>query len=194
MPRNISPEIVAHLKTGKPFKTAFLVLVEFDDPYQLAFTNAPDNYELDGITFISSGVLGNVSMPKGDGELSPKQYEITLSGISDEVLQAVTQLDYLNNRATCWQIFYDDDGVQLGDPMIAWRGLTDAINFIYGEVSSVSISVRDRLVDWERAKIERYTDGEQKAKYPNDKFFEFISQVATKNAQWPEATYYQKQS
>ena len=194
MPRNISTEIIDYLETGKPFKTAFLVLVEFPEPYRLALTTLNTSYTYEGEEFIGLGALGSVTMPQGDGQLSPKQYEITLSGISDEVLEAVTQLSYLNNRATCWQIFFDEDGVQLGDPMIAWRGLTDAINFQYGERSTVSISVRDRLVDWERAKVERYTNGDQISKYPNDRFFEFISQVATKDANWPEATWYQKQS
>jgi len=194
MPRNIDQVIIDYLATGKPFKTAFLVLIDFDEPYRLALTTLNGSYTHEGIEFIGLGSLGNVSMPQGDGKLSPKQYEVTLSGISDEVLEAISQLNYLNNLATCWQIFFDEDGVQLGTPVIAWRGLTDAVNFKYGETSSASISIRDRLVDWERPKVELYTNGDQVAKYPNDRFFEFISQVATKEANWPESTWYQKQS
>lgn len=194
MPRAIDQAIIDYLETGKPFKTAFLVKIDFDAPFELAFTTLNDTYTFESTDFIGLGALGNVSMPQGDGELSPKQYEVTLSGVSNEILEAVTQLTYLNNLATCWQIFFDEDGVQLGTPMITWRGFTDAINFRYSATSSVTIAVRDRLVDWDRPKNESYNNGDQIAKYPTDRFFEFISQVATKDANWPESTYYQKQT
>lgn len=190
MPRNISPEIVSHLASGKSYSVAFLVLIEFDAPYRLAFTSLLDSYEYLGDTFTGLGTLGSVSMPQGDGHLSPKEYTVKLSGISDEALEAATQIDYLNKKATCWAIYFDDEGAQLGDPMISWRGLTDQIGVIYGETSSINISVRDRLVDWERPRIERYNNGDQVAKYPNDKFFEFISEIATKDAPWPEGAWF----
>ncbi len=190
MPRNIDSAITTYLATGAPYYLAFLVKIEFPSPYELLFTSLLDNYDYNGDTYIGLGSLGSVSMPRGDGELSPKEYNIKLSGISDDVLQAATQIEYLNNKATCWMVFFDEDMNQLGTPMIAWRGLTDQIEVTYGETSYVSINIRDRLVDWERPKVERYNDGDQQASFPNDKFFEFVAELSTKDAPWPEAAWF----
>lgn len=220
MPRVIDQAIIDHLKgiTGLPwdettllwdettlpwseqigppptFSVAFLVDIAFPDPYHLRFTTRLDSVDFEGETFLGFGSLGSVSMPAQDGELSPAEYQVGLSGISDEILEAVTQLNYMNHKATAYVQFMDENYQNVGTPQFLWGGLTDGAVINYGNQSSVSISIRDRLVDWSRPKLEYYNNGDQQKLFPNDKGFEFVPEVNQKDVPWPEASYLRENS
>lgn len=191
MPREIDPDVKALLTSGASFSVALLVDIEFPEPYRLRFTTKLDNIEFGGFTYYGLGSLGSVSMPSQDGELSPAEYEVVLSGISDEILEAATQLSYLNHKATAYVQYMTEEFVDVGTPRILWQGLTDGANINYGKNSSVMVRIKDRLVDWSRPRIEYYNNGDQRAKYPNDRGFEFVAQVAKKDAKWPEGTWFE---
>lgn len=176
------------------FSVAFLVDIAFPAPNHLRFTTKMDNIDFNGETFFGLGSVGSVSMPVQDGELSPSQYEIGLSGINDDVLEAVTQLNYMNHKATAWIQYMDADFQNVGSPQYLWGGLTDGAVISYGKRSTVKINIRDRMVDWARPKLEYYNNGDQQKLHPEDKGFEFIAGVSQKDAPWPEAEYLKKTS
>ena len=190
MPRVIDPAIIAMLSSEAAYSVAILVDIEFPDPYHLRFTTKLDNVEFGGQTYFGAGSLGSVSMPESDGELSPASYMVSLSGISDEILEAVAQISYMNHKATAYIQFMDADYNDVSTPQILWQGLTDGADITIGKESTVTINVRDRLADWSRAKLESYTNGDQVRVYPNDKGFEFVSQVGTKDVAWPTAEWF----
>ena len=192
MPRVIDPAIITMLENDSTFSAFLMVDIAFPDPYHLRFTTKLDNIEFNGETFFGLGSLGSVSMPVQDGELSPARYEVSLSGISDEILEAATQLSYMNHKATAYIQFMDADFNDVATPQILWQGLTDGSVINYGLQSSVIINIRDRLVDWARPKLEYYNNGDQQKLYPDDKGFEFIAEVNQKDAAWPEASYLKK--
>lgn len=194
MPRVIDPAIVAMLESDAAFSYALLVDIAFPDPYHLRFTTKLDNIQFGGETYFGLGSLGSVSMPTQDGDLSPAIYEVLLSGISDEILEAVTQLNYMNNKATAYIQFMDSEFNDIATPQVLWQGLTDGATISYGKTSSVTVNIRDRMVDWARPKLAYYNNGDQQKLYPNDKGFEFIAEVNQKDAPWPEGTYLQKTS
>lgn len=174
------------------FSAAFMVDIAFPDPYHLRFTTKLDNIDFNGETFFGLGSLGSVSMPIQDGDLSPAKYEVGLSGISDEILEAATQLSYMNHKATAYMQIMDEYHNNVGTPQTLWQGLTDGAVINYGKTSSVLINIRDRIVDWSRPKLEYYNNGDQQKLYPDDKGFEFIAEVNQKDAAWPNAAYLKK--
>lgn len=189
--RDIHPDVITAL--GQPvIRVAFLCLVDFPSPNRLAFTSLLDDYNYQGVEFVGLGNLGSISGLDESSELNPAEYQITLSGIPDEILEAATRMSYLNYDATVWMLLLDEDHQVIGDPMIWSKGLTDGASIAYGNQSSVTIQVRNRLVDWQRPRIERYTDADQKAKYPDDKGFEFVAEIASKEVEWPAGSWFQK--
>ncbi len=52
------------------------------------------------------------------------------------------------------------------------------------ETSTIAIAVESRRIDLERARIFRYNDQNQKARYPNDKGFEFVEDLQDKKFNW----------
>ena len=180
------------LETNPTFSYAILVDIAFPDPHHLRFTTKLDNIQFEGETYFGLGSLGSVSTPSQDGELSPAVYEVGLSGISDEILEAVAQLNYMNHKATAYIQFMDAEFNDVSTPQVLWKGLTDGAVVNYGKTSSVTINVRDRMVDWARPKLEYYNNGDQQKLFPDDRGFEFIAEVNQKDAAWPEAAYLQK--
>lgn len=61
----------------------------------------------------------------------------------------------------------------MADPFPLWVGLMDTMEVVDGAEPRVSLSCESRLVDLERAEV-RYTDADQQAEYPGDRFFEYV--------------------
>jgi hypothetical protein len=189
--RVIHPDVITALEQPV-IRVAFLCLIEFPAPNRLAFTSLLDDYEFNGETFVGLGNLGSISGLDEGSELNPAEYEVTLSGIADEILQAASSMAYLNHPATVWMMLLDENHQTIGEPMIWSKGLTDGAQISYGKSSVVSIQVRNRLVDWQRPRVERYTDGDQQAMHAGDKGLEFVADIASKEVEWPAGSWFQK--
>lgn len=186
--RDIPNEVITALESGV-FRMAFLVRLEFDTP--IRFSSLYETRTFDGVTYVGGGNLGSISSFSEGTDLEPQQYSVTLSGINDATLQAIGGSNYLNRDARCYVVMLDEDGNALGDPMTYFVGFTDEVKFTYAKTASIKVTVRDRLADWNRVKIERNVNADQQAKYPGDKGFEFVSQVADKKIIWPQSEYFE---
>ncbi len=191
--RNMDAATIARFREPV-IRVAYLALIEFDAPYRLAFTTLLRNYVFEGDTFTGFGDLGSITPAASSGDLAPSNYEIKLSGVTDGILEAAGTIDYMNKRATVWAMTLDDNDEPDGVPFIWFRGLTDSVNVTIGESPSVTIAVRDRTTDWERPRISRYTDGDQQAMFPGDRGFEFVTQIASRDVEWPADTWFKKNS
>ena len=66
-----------------------------------------------------------------------------------------------------------------------FNGYVDQMTIAEGaETSTITVSVESRLIDLERARIFRYNDQNQKARYANDKGFEFVEDLQDKQFNW----------
>jgi len=52
------------------------------------------------------------------------------------------------------------------------------------ETSTIALSVESKLIDLERGRVFRYTDANQKSRYPDDKGFEFVEDLQDKRFSW----------
>jgi hypothetical protein len=53
-----------------------------------------------------------------------------------------------------------------------------------GSYSTISISVENKLVAFERTKVRRYTAEDQKIDHPTDKGFEYVTAIVEKEIIW----------
>jgi hypothetical protein len=60
----------------------------------------------------------------------------------------------------------------------------DVMNIRLGNPSTIQLDLNSRGVDWKNSRNSRYTDADQQARHPGDKFFEFVSQMAEKEIFW----------
>ena len=57
-----------------------------------------------------------------------------------------------------------------------------------GEYSTISISVENKLIAFEKTKVRRYTAEDQKIEHPTDKGFEFVTAIVQKEIIWGRPT------
>ena len=72
--------------------------------------------------------------------------------------------------------------------MVIFAGRIDAMDIQIGKTASVSVSIESKLVDWERARIRRYTNEDQRNLYSTDEFCEFVVQTVEKELVWGQKT------
>ncbi|QUN06426.1 hypothetical protein KDN34_02885 [Shewanella yunxiaonensis] len=138
----------------------------------------------EGINYRGIGVLGKIGSVKENGKVAPDKLTLGLSGIPSELLSTMLTEYYQNRPARISVVILDND-TQLpiaGDVIFAGR--MDVAKLTDGDTSTISLNVNSRAIDWKNARNGRYTDADQQAKYPGDKFFEFVPQAVDHELQW----------
>ena len=147
-------------------------------------TTAPFNVAHAGEVYQGVGHLGAISGCSEGAELQGYALTLTLSGIPPELL-ALTLSDAWQGRdAQLWLGLLDDHHQLIATPLLLFRGRMDTLDMQLGHTATLTLVVQSRLSDWERPRLRRYTNEDQKSDYPNDRGLEFIAQMAEKTIYW----------
>ena len=84
-------------------------------------------------------------------------------------------------------------GQPIADPIIIFRGRMDLMEISLGEEGVVRVRLENRLADWERPRVRRYTAEDQEAEHPGDLGFRFLSVTTEKELIWPNRTFFERQ-
>ncbi|WP_149539314.1 hypothetical protein [Siccirubricoccus phaeus] len=127
------------------------------------------------IVFEGVGSIGAISEVEETVELRAVRLTLVLSPVPQEVVDiALAERSFRLRPARLWGALLDDQGAFVADPFPLWAGLMDTMEVVDGAEPRVSLTCESRLVDLERAEVRRYTDADQQAEYPGDRFFEFV--------------------
>lgn len=128
-----------------------------------------------GMTFDGVGTLGAVSEIEETAELRAVRVTLVLSPVPQDVVDiALAEQGYRLRPARLWGALLDAHGALAAEPFPLWAGLMDTMEVVDGAEPRVSLACESRLVDLERAEVRRYTDADQQAEFPGDRFFEFV--------------------
>jgi hypothetical protein len=128
-----------------------------------------------GKVFEGVGEIGAVGEIEETIELRAVRLTLALSPVPQEVIDiALAERSFRLRPARLWGALLDAEGAFVADPFPLWAGLMDTMEVVDGAEPRVSLSCESRLVDLERAEVRRYTDADQQAEYPGDRFFEFV--------------------
>jgi hypothetical protein len=128
-----------------------------------------------GLTFSGIGDLGAMSEVEETVELRAVRLTLTLSPVPQEVIDiALAERSFRLRPARLWGALLDAEGAFVADPFPLWAGLMDTMEVTDGAEPRVALTCESRLVDLERAEVRRYTDADQQAEYPGDRFFEYV--------------------
>ncbi|MEK9917979.1 MAG: hypothetical protein VW496_01175 [Pelagibacteraceae bacterium] len=206
MSRSLSDGIVSVLsaESVKPFFAVRL----FFDTQTLNFWTGLGDLTVDSVTYTGTGQLLQISELGETAEISAKGAVLTLSGIPTEIISLALTEPY---QGRLCQIYFgaidanrvylvDESGgyilsenaaridISIGDPneiVEVFSGYMDQMNIEEGaETCTIGLSVENKLIDLERPRSFRYTDANQKARYPNDKGFEFVEDLQDKRFVW----------
>lgn len=204
---NLGQSVVA------PFFTVDLL---FDSPNELYFWSGIGDLVLNGKTYTGAGELLGVSELRESSDIAAYGASLSLSGIPNELLSLALEEPYQGRKAIIgfglqvipdyWNEYVeggaypafvadfisDSFGIEATDgpyySSVVFTGEMDQMNINMGpNTSTISLAVESRLVDLDRPRIRRYTDADQKSRYPNDDAFEFVTRLQDERLEW-EAT------
>ena len=147
-------------------------------------TSLPFNIVYNGDTYIGVGVLGSISEVGEGTEIRSYGISLRMSGIPMDYVEDVVTADGQGRAGRIWLGMLDSGHVPVGDPLQIFQGRMDVSEIEYGPSIAITIALESRLVDWERPRIRRYTDQDQKRAYPGDRSLEYVQAVADMELVW----------
>lgn len=168
------------------------VAVELNFPSGYARWNAsPADIIIDGNTFTGVGTLGSITAAEEGTELRAYGLTVKLTGIPRDAIALALSEDYQGRAATVWDVPLNGTTWQpVNAPVVIFRGRMDQMDIALGDTADVSMKLENRLTDWERPKIKRYTDIDQRARDANDGSFRFVAASTDKEIIWPARSFW----
>jgi len=147
------------------------------------------NISWNGQTWIGLGMpggecLGAISTISEDSALQAQGTSVTLSGIDSTMLTHALTAVVQGNPVKIWINLFDTNLNVIGT-VLAYQGLMDQPTIDEGgDKCSITIAIENRLSDLQRAQSRRWTDQEQRSRYPNDDGFKFANTIINWWATW----------
>lgn len=162
-------------------------LVELQFSTTVYLTNSYKDVAWNGNTYLSTGLL-SMSAVTEDTELSAGSINVTLSGVDQDNISTALTEDFINDRVLIYRGFFNDATV-IVDPVLIFDGRIDSFDMpedVTSGTSNLIWSVLSHWADFEKIAGRRTNHNDQIRYYPNDKGFEFASEII-KDIKWGRA-------
>ena len=154
-------------------------------PSGTVYLNSSDrNITFDSNSYLGAGVIGTLTDIEETSELQANGIKFTLTGIPTTYISVSLTTEYQGSNATQYLGFLNSDYTLIDDPFIIFVGKVDTMAISLSDTATIELEIENRLVDWERPKISRFTNEEQQNLYSGDKGLEFVDSVAEKELFW----------
>ena len=135
---------------------------------------------IEGNTYVGAGDLLGIETASEVADMSAKSMTVTLSGASQEIVALALQEPY--QRRKCRVLFgvvSVDDVIEVFSGSVSDMPIQDS-----AESGTIAVLLDSKLVEADKASNLRYTSETQKAEYPNDTFFDYVSAIQDAEIVW----------
>jgi hypothetical protein len=163
-----------------------IVLVQCDfDSGALNLWNGIGDLTVSGTTYVGGGTLLSISSMKESADLAANGMTVTLSGVMEPLISKARDEPYQGRELVIRLGAMDASNSVISTPVIIFSGFMDTMVIQDGaETATISVSVENRLIEFQRSRIRRYTAEDQKIDYPDDKGLEFVAEISEKEIVW----------
>lgn len=138
-----------------------------------------------GHDWLGVGEMGSVGEVEEGVDVAARGLTLALNGIPSTVLPKALEANYRGRAARLYIGFLGDSGALVADPYQVFGGRMDTMQIEdAGETGSITVQCENRLIDFKRCRVSRYTNEEQIARYPGDLGLSFIAGIADKTLRW----------
>lgn len=183
MSRNLSSAMESAVEADL-VRPIVLVTCAFDSG-DLNLWNGIGDLTVNSVDYVGAGTLLNIGEIAESSELQANGITVTLSGITDPLLAKARDEDYQGRELTVKLGAMDAANAVITNPVTVFSGFMDTMVINdSSETATIQVNVENRLIEFERTRIRRYTAEDQKIDYPNDKGLEFVAEMAEKEIVW----------
>lgn len=150
----------------------------------LRANSSPYTLTINGNSFLGVGLLGGIVPVEETSELGAYQMAMRLSGVPRDRV-ALALAEHVQGRdCSVWFVTLDESHAVVASPVKIFGGRIDNMLVTMGDTCDVTVTVENVLADWDRPRIRRYTDEDQKSVYAGDRFFEYVPAMQEKELVW----------
>ena len=150
----------------------------------LRFTNAGHAMQWDGETWLGAGNLARVEPITEVASAQAAALNVQVSGIDPAYVSAILDDHYQGNPARIWIATLNAEMEVLDAPVLVFQGRMDEPYVTIGETADVQLALENRFADWDRPRLRMYSDADQQARHPGDRFFEYIASMESTSINW----------
>ena len=204
MSRELSPNTIENIE-GDIVYPFFATELNFSTETIRMWTGQGTLVLDNGTEWFGLGQLLNISSIEETSEMAVKGATVGLSGIPSELLSLALSEPYqgrvakiyfgtfsygsLLQQSGSYILQQDGSRINLQDGSKGlnelFSGYMDQMNIEESaETTTIELTVENKLIDLERARVGRYTSGYQKSIYPNDLGLDFIEGLQDKKISW----------
>jgi hypothetical protein len=156
--------------------------------------NGAGNVNVSGVEYIGIGTLGTISGLSQIREPTSKVVTVGLSGVNSDVIALAKNsvADVQGQNAYIWLQLFNDDLQTVGPKIPIFWGIMQKINIERTEERDGSAATKIAQLEIENPFYNRssntagrFSDSDQQAKFPGDKFFRFVSNQKSQVVIWP---------
>jgi len=179
--------------TAEVFRPVLFLFLDLDGGDVLVNSSDQDiAWDFDGDssdeTFSGVGQFGNVSVVSETSDLKATGIQCSLTGIPTTHISNALNESYSGREAKLYVGFHNASRALVADPMVLFHGRIDTMDIQLGKTAQVNVTIESKLVDWERTRIRRYTNEDQRSAHSSDEFLEFVTQTVEKEIVWGQKT------
>ena len=200
------PEQLVESLDDSVFYPFFAVELLFDGDETLRLWTGVGTLVFQGLSWFGTGSLLQIDSVEETSEISAKGASVTLSGVPSEVLSLALSEPYQGRKAniyfgnftggkllqenSSYILLQDGSKIELSSkqsPTLIeiFSGYMDQMSIEEtGQTSTVELTIENKLVDLERARVARFTSAYQKSVYPQDLGLDFIEDLQDKDIVW----------
>ena len=186
MSRNLSSNMQTAVEADV-VRPIVLVQCAFDSG-DLNLWNGIGDLTVNSVDYVGAGTLLSIGEIAESSELQANGISVTLSGITDPLLAKARDEDYQGRELKVLLGAMDASNGVISNPVVVFSGFMDTMVINdSSETATIVVTVENRLIEFERTRIRRYTAEDQKIDYPNDKGLEFVAEMQEKEIIWGRA-------
>jgi hypothetical protein len=132
-------------------------------------------------TYIGAGAILNISSVSETTEMEAKGATISISGIPTSFLSLALQEPYQGREC---RIYFGMTNSP-SNYVEVFSGELDQMNIEEAaETATISVTAENVLIKLERPVVRRFTNEDQKSRFPNDKGLEYVASLQDKDILW----------
>lgn len=171
---------VSNALTSKVIEPFFAIDLVLDSGPVYMWTGY-GNLVIGSKTYLGAGSILNISSISETTEMDAKGATISLSGIPSSFLSLALQEPYQGREC----IIYFGVTSNPSAYVEVFSGELDQMNIDEAaDTATISVTAENVLIRLERPTIRRFSDEDQKSRFPNDKGLDFVASLQDKEILW----------
>jgi hypothetical protein len=163
----------------------FYAIEMFFDSGTVRFWTGYDEITVNSEDWTGAGTVLGISNSNESTDLSANGLTLTFNGLESSFVAIALTENYRGRTVKVYLGCLDSDNQPVSNLYQLFAGRMDIMSINEdGKVANLTITAENVLIDLERARVRKYTDEEQRKRYPNDASLEFVATLQDKQIVW----------